>query len=305
MWITREEALSDFVLAGATAVLGWIVPSYLARLGFYPSQGLLAELLLLGWLFALTGLVPLLLARYRKQGAAAFGLDGERAGMRAGILLAIPVGAVGVIALWTGSLGNAPLPLERAALGLLGLGSSALGLLLLAARVAVVGAGSVLLLAFLTVRARDGFRGTPVSQLEALRTYGLGAVGAAAVLGLLAVVAGAVGAIGLLVTLAALVAAVLLTDRLLVQGGETARATVLAPAIVAFLIRFETQTGGFLAGLFGPRLLLGLYAGCVAAALVIVVAVLVETRVYAWAVVPLLVATALYPSPLTPTPVLG
>ncbi len=83
----------------------------------------------------------------------------------------------------------------------------------------------------------------------------------------------------------ALAAVVLLADRLVQPRVTTSRATILGPAIVALLLQVE---------LFGGAFLTSLREGLLAAGFVVIMAVLVETRQAAWAVVPLFAAASFY-----------
>ncbi|MDP8930300.1 MAG: hypothetical protein M3O70_17460 [Actinomycetota bacterium] len=283
MWANPEEARSDFVLAAAAAVLGPLLLRLLAPLGLRALQGRgpvgAAFFVLVA--FAFTGLVPLLLARHRGEGLAAFGLDAPRQAMSAGLLAAVPLVAVGMLQWWavTRSLPKAltgvfaqviddPFGLVFAALGSLALF-----------------VGSVLLFTFLTVKARDGFARTELAQLQMLRTLGLAAAGAGAVVGLLLLPIRRIALGAALLEPLALAAVVLLADRLVQPRVTTSRAAILGPVIVALLLQLE---------LFGGAFLTSLREGLLAAGLVVVVAVLVETRQTAWAVVPLFAAVSFY-----------
>lgn len=296
MWTNPEEARSDFVLAAAVALFGPLLLILLRSL--LPSvleQGVVWAVVSIAALFAFTGLVPLLLARYRGEGMAAFGLDAPRAAIARGLLLAIPAALVGVMVLWSqpiptvaGQAVRGQLAALLGALGFLVSGGGPIEALLSVLALATAIVGNVLLYTFLTVKARDGFGRTDITMLEALRTYGALAAAGGLVIGLLlAAIQGGV----LRVTLEALAlfSLVLIADRMVVPGHATTRAAVLAPAIVALLAGVE---------LFGGHLLTSLRSGLLGAGVIIVVAVLVETRRHAWAVVPLIAAVILYPTAL-------
>ncbi|MFN2556993.1 MAG: hypothetical protein ABR592_08995 [Nitriliruptorales bacterium] len=277
MWANPEEARSDFILAAAAAILGPLLLRLLAPFGLEglqswgPIGGVVFGLLV----FAFSGLVPLLLARYRGEGLAAFGLDTPRRALSAGVVVAAPLVVVGAVELWAISRS-----LPRA-LGGVFADPSILLFLALGAFV-----GSTLLFTFLTVKARDGFARTELAQLQVLRTFGLAAAGASLIVGLLLLPTGEPAPWwGSLLEPLALAAAVLLADRLVQPRVTTSRATILGPTIVALLLQVE---------LFGGAFLRSLREGLLAAGLVVVLAVLVETRQAAWAVVPLLAAASFY-----------
>lgn len=289
MWADTEEERSDFILAAATAVFGPLFYIFVIQILPLGRLGMLGALLDAVLIFAVAGLVPLLLARYRGQGAEAFGLDVEtRDGIRAGLLLAAPVVAVGLLALFA-QLGARPLIFVGVLGGVI---AGPFEALITVVRVAALFFGGLLLYTFLTVKARNGFARNEIRQLEALRTFGMGAAGAGAVIGLIVVATGAVSFGRMLLTVAGLVVVVLLTDRLVTPGAETSRATILAPAIIALLVGVR---------LFAARgFFVSLWEALLGAGLVIVLAVLIETRRYAWAVLPVLLAVAIYPSALGP-----
>lgn len=301
MWMSPEDARSDFVLAAAAALLGSLAVGLLAALPLYPDVGsLLGSLLYVAWIFVLTALVPLLLLRYRDQDLTGLGLTGDRRGMVAGLLVAAPIVAVGYLR------GLPDDGLVRALLGRFGgslAGNPVVGgpgpsagvdLLLNVLFVAVLAAAGLVFYGFLVTRARDAFRHNDLPIVEGLRTYGMAAAGAGLLLGLLVVLAGPTRFVSVLLHVGGLVLVVLLTDRLVAPGQQTTRATMLAPALVALL----AQVLAF-GGLFRGDLLLGLFHGVLSAGVVVVVAALVESRRYGWALVPIALATAVYPTCLS------
>lgn len=283
MWTNPEEARSDFILAAAAAIFGPLLLRLLAPfgLGAVQSRGPVAGALFGLVAFGFTGLVPLLLARYRGGGLAAFGLDTPRTSMAAGLLAAVPLVLVGMLKWWvpTRSIPQAlagifaPVIDDPFGLGFVALGALALFV------------GSVLLFTFLTVKARDGFARVELTQLQMLRTFGLAAAGASALIGLLLVPTGRIALGVAFLEPLALAAVVLLADRLVQPRVTTSRATIFGPAIVALLLQLE---------LFGGAFLTSLREGLLAAGLIVVVAVLVETPKAAWAAVPLLAAASFY-----------
>lgn len=287
MWMSSEDARSDFVLAAAVFLLGGLVSEFVARLPGYPD-GTLAALLGICWVFALTGLVPLLLARYRGHGLGAFGLLGDRSGVSFGLLIAVPIVAVGVLVGWTRGLS-----FSDAALGefvVVRQPADLTSSLVTIGLVVAVSLGMLLLYPFLTVRARDGFARNVLSLVEALRTFGMGAAAASLVFGLLNAIRPEYRAGGVLWTVGGLAVAVLLTDRAVVGGMETTRATIVAPMIIAAAAQFLA-----FGGIFGNRdLLQSLYQASLAAGTAVIIATLIETRARAWAVVPVVLALAIY-----------
>lgn len=300
MYMAPEDARGDFVLAGATALFGFVVVELLSDLPLYPEQGLLADSLRLLWVFALTGLVPLLLVRYRNQGPDGFGLGEERSGVLPGLAVAAPIALVAVVrGLLRGSLTSGvfgrlrPVTLSDPTVDVIGPSGSdvALDLALQLGLVAVLFLGTLLLFTFLTTRSREGFRRTEIKLVEGLRTFGMATVVASALFGLLAAIGPLVSLGDAILNVLALAAMVLLTDRLVTTGMGTSRATLLAPAILALLMHVLA---------FQRVLIFGLYAGVLAAGVTIVLAALVESRRYAWAAAPVALLAAIYPTCLSP-----
>lgn len=296
MWMSPEDARSDFILAGAAVLFAPFVIGLLTRLPIYPS-GLLGELLGLGWILVATALVPVLLMRYRDQDiATGIGLAGDASAWSQGLVVAAPILLVGWVRGWLGlGLGPVRSLLGRIGIGLaspvIGEGQSVLDLLLTVVFVAVLLVAGLILVGFLTTRARDAFARNEVPLVEGLRTFGMGAAAAALLLGLLASIGPEVTVLVVVMNAAALVAVVLLTDRLVTTSDQTSRATLLAPAILVVIIQVMS-----FGGLFRGNLLLGLFHGAMSGGLVIALAAMIETRRYAWAIVPVAVATSLYPT---------
>jgi hypothetical protein len=300
MWMSPEDARSDFILAGATVLFAPWVIGLVARVPFYPS-GFLGSLLLLVWILVATALVPVLLMRYRDQDlATGIGLAGDRSALSQGLAVAAPIVLVGWVQGWLG-WGLGPVRSLLGRLGVVGAspvvgeGQSTLDLLLNALLVAVLFYAGLVLVGFLTTRARDAFARTELPLVEGLRTFGMGAAAAALLLGLLASIGPEVTVLGAALSAVALAAVVLLTDRLVATSDQTSRATLLAPAIMAVIVQVMAS-GGPLGGLVSGNLLLGLFHGALSGGLVVALAALIETRRYAWAVVPVAVAASLYPT---------
>jgi hypothetical protein len=302
VYVSQEDSRSDVILAGATAVFGGFAVGILAQLPFYPRRGLLPLLLGVVWVFVLTGLVPLLLARYRGDRIGAFGLDAPRLAWTAGLVLAAPVVVVGVLrqllvagsplGALLGRVGGASF--ASPVIGDGGVGVFGIGTVLQVGLVVATTLGALLLIPFLTVRGRTAFRSPEVSLTESIRTFGMGAAGVALVLGLVRSI-GAAPLLPVLLHVGALAALVLLTDRQVPHGPQTARAAVVTP--VVFVVISHVFAAG---GIFRGDLLTGLYTGALGAGTAAVIAVLVESRTRAWAVVPLVVALHWWPSCLSP-----
>jgi hypothetical protein len=302
VYLSPDDSRSDAILAGATTLFGGFAVGILSSLPFYPRAGLVALLLGIVWVFALTGLVPLLLARYRGDRIAAFGLDAPRAAWTTGLVLAVPIVVLGVLrqlvvagsvsGAFLGRIGGASIGspvIGDSSGGILGLGAVLQAVLFL-----VTTAGALLLVTFLTVRGREAFRSPSVSLTELVRTFGMGAAAVALVLGLVRSI-GAARLLPVVLHVVVLATLVLLADRLVPAGRESTRAAVLTPVVLVAV----SHVFAF-GGLFRGDLLAGLYTGALGAGTAAVIAVLVETRSRAWAVVPLVVALHWWPSCLSP-----
>lgn len=304
MYTSPDEAKSDVILAGAAALFGGFVMVVVSQLPLYPNTGLLGVLVEIFWIFALTGLVPLLLARYREDGVAAFGLDGARDGWQRGLVLAAPVALLGALRELAGAGSLLPTLLGRIG-GATG-GSPALTaptvpdpaeMTVRALELIVLVLGALLLTTFLAVRGREGFRPVELSLTQVIRTFGVGAAGAGLLLGLLRSIGPDARPGPVLLQVVALIALVLLADRVVPVGPTFPRGAVLAPVVVVVAVHVFAF-GGLLRG----NLLAGLHTGALGAGTATVVAVLIATRRWAWAVVPLMVALHWWPSCLSPIP---
>jgi hypothetical protein len=301
VYLSPDDAKTDVILAAATTTFGVAARGFVVSLPLYPRQGLLAAALDVVWILAITALVPVLLARYRGDGAAAFGLDGGRGGLRAGLLIALPVVALGVVLglRQAGTAGTALL----GRIGLIGAFGGSLGvsrLLLVIAEVMAFSVGALLLVAFLSVRGREGFPRSPDGNLAGLvRTAGLVTVGVAAVLGLLLSLGGG-SVVVVLANVVALVALLLLTDRLVPAGTTVPRAVIATPMVVVVITHVLASGGIFRGDLAG-----GLYTAALALGSTIAIAALAQSRHRAWAAVPLIVAVHWWPTCLSPLTLAG
>ncbi len=308
MFIEADDAKTDVILAAAVAVIGPSLVGFVSRLPLLPRTGVLALLIDLLWLAAVTLLVPVLLARYRGDGAAAFGF--RSAGGHLGVagssqpttsaaLLVLPVAVAGATTVLLA--GGGPL---GAALGSLGSSlarGADVGLVgVVALRVVVLTVGAVVLIGFLSVRSRDGFPRSPDTSLtELVRTFGLGASAVALVTGLVRVATGA-PVLVLVLNLLAMVAVLLLVDRLVPTGVSVPRTTVVAPLLLVVLI--QTFAAG---GLLGGGLLLGVHRGALAAGVTIAIAATAATRRGVALAVPMVLAVHWWPTCLSPLPGAG
>lgn len=303
MFIDTEAAKSDFILAASAYLfLPMAVTGLLYSLPFYPG-GMTRVMLGLAWIGLAGAASPILLARYRGDVARAFPLKDAGSWLPRGLLLTIPVVAT--------SLARAlPVPDLNVGFALLGrlgpygqpnptiagTGLLAIQVLLGVLVVTVLAAASVALLVFLSSRAADGFRGTEIGLTEGLRTFGVGAAAVGLVTGLLNTFRDGlvIGWQTAVINSAGLLLMVLLADQLIPARGRTTRATIIAPLVVvagAFLL----TAGGVLRG--DP--LFALYPGSLAGGTMVVVACLVAAD-RAGAAVPLVVATTVYPTCMTP-----
>jgi hypothetical protein len=303
MYLSADDARSDVILAGAATAFGGILLQLLLSAPGVPTGGIFGEIVtLLGW-FALSGLVPLLLARYRDDVPGAFALGGPaRVPIGPAALLALPAALLGVARglLVDGSLVTAALGRVGRALvaspTVGGVPADVAGAVLTAVGVLVLTVGSLLLVAFVSVRGRDAFRSDDRRASQLLRTLGLSAVALAFVAGSARALAGSGGFGALALNVVAAAAIVLLVDRLTGAASVT-RPAVLTPAVLV-LVAHVLAAGG----LFRGDLFLGLTTGGLGAATTIAAAVAISQRRTAAVVVPLLLAVHWWPTCLSPLP---
>jgi hypothetical protein len=298
VYLAPDDAKSDVILVGAVVVFGEAARGFVAQLPLYPQRGVTAVALTLAWIVALTGLVPVLLARYRGDGAAAFGLTGGAGGAAGGLLLALPVAVLGVVL--ATSLGASTALLGQW-LTVTVTGAAAVDAVLGLLGWVLLTVGTLLVVAFLAVRGREGFPRSPETSLTALvRSLGMGAAAIALVLGL---VRAAIGTTSLTIAVSSALAAaavVLLADRLVPSGVVLPRTAVVAPvAVVAVANVFAAG------GIFRGDLLGALYLVALATPTIVAVAALTQTRRGAWAALPLLAAVHWWPTCLAPLPLAG
>lgn len=310
MYLSPDDAKTDLILAAAVAVLGVSLRAFVAQMPGYPGAGLLGAALDLAWIVALTALVPWLLARHRGDGTKAFGIagyastnvtsiaEGRRWALGAGLLVAVPVAAAGVLTqLLDGRGGGVVLGRLGFAIGA---PNPALELTYSVARITLLSAGALVLVGFLASRAREGFPRSPDTDLTQLvRTIGAGAVLVALVAGLLTVIAGR-SAVAVLVNVLALVGVVLLADRLIPVGVAVPRAAMIAPVVVVVAGRAFTSGGIIFGDLLG-----WVYTGALACGLTLMIAALAQTRRGVLVAVPALIAAHWWPTCLSPVVLAG
>jgi hypothetical protein len=274
-----DEARSDIALTIAALVLG---PLLLG--GLRGGTGTAGVLLDLTVVLALTALVPVLLIRGRAGGGGGgtlprtLGLDAPPQGAVTGLVLALPVAATGALSMMTAGTGAGAAVLGRLS-----------GAPLQVVQVTVLSVGSFVLVVFLARRGAEAFPRSPEWALRRLlRTLGMGAAALALVAGLLRVPLGA-DATRVVANAAALAAVVLLADRMLGARRAVPRLALLLPAGLTLYLHLTA---------FGFAV--GLQAGALAAGTVVVMGALALSHRGAWQAVPLVVATHLWPTCLTP-----
>lgn len=294
MYLSADDARSDFILTVAAVVLGRYALSLIAQIPGYPVPVSWPHLVLsLGWLAMLTGLVPWLLARYRRDVPDAFSIGPrDRGSVAVGLVVAVPL-LVGHLlpVVFSGDFGALLLSLvgrfttDQPVVGEYQFNSLAIYVIV---AVAVLAVGSWLFASFVAVRARESFRSPDADLTELVRTFGMGGVAATFVLGLLNAVQRGSVADALLVSVV-LLAIVLLTDQYVPARVTTRRAAMVGP-MVAVLVMYVLSFGG----LFSGNLLTGLYTGAAAAVVMLCAAALAEVR-QGFATAILVVAAVVYP----------
>jgi hypothetical protein len=299
MYLSSDEARSDVILAGAATVFGGVLVSIALSAPGVPTTGVSGRLVTTAAWFVLSGLTPLLLARYRDDVPGAFGIrPGTRAAGPA-LALAAPVAVLGVVRglLVDGSplVAVAGRP-GRALLEAAGAASVVVEVI----AVLVLTVGSLMLVGFLVVRGRDAFRSDDRPSAQLLRMIGAGAAATALLLGGLRALTGGASSLDLLLNVVALVAVLLVADRLVPSGAVVSRPAVLAPVVVVVLAHVLSA-----GGIFGGGLLLGLSGGAFAAGTTLAIAVVSEHRGTTTVALPLLVAVHWWPTCLGPLPFAG
>lgn len=277
MYTSPDDARSDLMLAGAVFVFGPLVISVLLEvIPLHTIPGVLPVLRIVIPL-ATTVLVPYLLIRYRREPWSMYGLGAFSAPtFTFGLLLGVPL-TVAMVLIGLLAAGD-PTTLVPLARGLRGA-----GVLTLLARLAQW-LGYALVAVYVTVKARDAFRG--YSEDLAQRAWVLArAIGIAVVVtaGLLLLTLSARGATeGALESVARILlpplglgVAVLLVLRNLPGRSTTTKATLLTPVVLMILA---------VAGVVfnAEALVLSAYFGANFALFGLIIGVLQEWRQSAW-----------------------
>jgi hypothetical protein len=302
MYLSSDEARSDVILAGVATVFGGILVSIVLGAPGVPQDGTAGRIVTLVAWFVLSGLAPLLLARYRDDVPGAFGVRPGAGAPGIALALAAPVVVLGVVRVLLADAGPAVALLGRPGLALLGSpatgpGSGPLDAAFEAVVALVLTAGAFLLVGFLTVRGRDAFRADDRPSVQLLRTIGAGALGTALLLGGVRAVTSSASLATLLLNVVGLAVLLLVADRSLPAGAVASRPAVLAPVVVVAVAHVFAA-----GGVFRGDLLLGLSTGAFAAGTALVVAVVAEHRRTTVVLLPLLLATHWWPTCLSPLP---
>lgn len=305
MFVSSDEARSDVILAGAATVFGGVLVGVVLGVPGVPSDGLGGRIVGVVVWFVLSGLTPLLLARYRGDVPDAFGWRrGVPSAAGAAAALAAPVVVLGVVRglLVDGAPAAALLGRPgRALLGSVGAGPAG-GVAVAvveAIGVAVLAVGSLLLLGFLVERGRDAFRTDERTAVELVRMLGAGTVGVALLFGGIRGVTGGADLVTVLLNVLALGAVLVVADRIVPAGTVVSRPAVLAPVVV--VVAAHLLGAG---GIFRGDLLVGLSNGAFAAGTALAIAVVAGHRGTTIFAVPLLVAVHWWPTCLSPLPFL-
>lgn len=265
MWMSRDTALSDVVLAPAGLVVGTGVVSLFARLPFWPG-GIPGVVILLVAAVVIMLVWPVWLARQRDE-SSVVGQPVNLGDLSAGIVAALPLvaGGIGLGLLGQGSLTSTTTLLRRLVLvttGTTGILQVVLWL--------VTAAGSFLVITLVARRAPSAFQGPDMAASGVIRTFGLALAGIATVLWMLVSFTGPEPVtIGPVMGLSVAVM-VLLVDRMLPARMSLPRFAALAPGIVALVLWLFS--GGLL---LGQGLLGNLASGAVAAAVAMAMGLLV------------------------------
>ena len=265
MWMSRDTALSDVVLAPAGLVVGTGVVSLLARLPFWPG-GITGVVILLVAAVVIMLVWPVWLARQRDE-PSVVGQALRPGDLVAGIVPAAPL-VLGGMAL--GLLGQGSLTSPTTLLRRLVLVTTGTAGLLQVVLWLVTATGSFLVITMVARRAPSAVRGPDIAASGVIRTFGLGLAGIATVLWMLVSFTGPEPAsIGLVMGLAVALM-VLLVDRMLPPRMALPRMAALTPGIVALVLWLFS--GGLL---LGQGLLGNLASGAVAAAVALSMGLLV------------------------------
>ena len=280
MYTDPEEARSDLLLAAAVYLFGPLLLE--AVTGLY-RVAVVGSLLRIVAPLLTTALVPVLMARYRKEPGTHYGLTGERAsGLRSGALLAVPlIVAVAVIFALSGGILPGTLPA-------LARGGAPLGRAVDLLANAAGWLGLTVLAVYATVKARDAFRSDLRSVREGVLEVGRALAIAGGVAGLLLLATVRDPAAVLLPLGAA--GGVYLLLRGLRGPSTTSRAALVAPVVLLALRPFN------LIALFGDRttFVASVWSAAILGAVGLMAAASLESRRASWAAAGLACALALF-----------
>lgn len=290
--LASDDAQTDVILAAATAVFGVSLRAFIQTFAWYPQAQNVRRVLDLVWIVALTALVPVLLARYRGDNLAAFGI--KTAGLFREPALLIP-------AFFVVSVTYLLLPgLLTTPQAIFGRAMSPFGVL----ETVALGFGAFTLITFVSVRARDGYMRSPDVPLKQLvRTGGMLAAAVTIVTGLLRALGprptGTAALIALLYG-ATVVLITVLADRAIPYGMTVTRASIVAPLILV-AVSHVFATGG----LFRGDLLTGVFLTAIAAGTTLLISSRTHLPNGTIALVPFLLVIHLWPTCLSPLAVMG
>lgn len=282
MYTDPEEARSDLFLVGAVYLFGPLLLRLTDRLVGVEFVGSVYRVIVP---LLTTALVPLLLIRYRKEPASAYGVRGDRGSAgRLGLLLGSPVAAAATISSLVA--GGSPVDVLAGARG----GDVSIVALL---ENVTTWVGLVILAVYATVKSRDAFR----SDLQSVRA-GVTEVGR------VLAIAGGVAAVllfatrfrelGVLLLPAGFAAAGYLLLRGLSGPSTATRMTFVAPVVLLALGPLNP-----LAVLFDPAaFVVGVWAAALVGATALLVAGMLESRRTSYGAFALALLLALFvPSP--------
>jgi len=285
--LASDDAQTDVILAAATVIFGVNLRAFIVSFAWYPQAVTPKRLLDVIWIIAVTALVPILLARYRGDNRAAFGVRG--AGIFREPALLIP--GVGVIAVTFLLLPNV-LTTPQAVFGR---ATSPLGLI----ETIALALGAFCLITFLSVRAKDAYPRSPDMPLKQLvRSGGVIAIAVTFVFGVLRALGSrptGTTIVFALVYALTLMLLLWLTDRAIPFGTTVTRASIVAPVIVV-VVAHIFSTGG----LFRGDLLTGGYLAAIATGPTLLLAARSHLPRGSVSVLPLMIAIHLWPTCLSP-----
>lgn len=296
MVLDSDDAKTDIVLAGAAAVFGGSVRGFVSQIPGYPRSGIGALMVELGWLIAITALVPVLLSRHRGDRWAAFGLTRPVTGLTTGWLVAAPIAAAAAVVGLVGpasDLGTRAWWWGRLA-GAVTVGTSPTARIATVLQLVVLIAGATLLVTFLAKRGASLDRSPSWTPVRLARTFAVPATVVAAIAGLTRVVLGW-PLLPVIAQVGALTAVLFIVERRVRVASPVRRATVLAPAVVVAVLHLFAA-----GGLFRGDLLAAIHSGGLAVGMTVTIVLLATSRIGAWAVLPVMLVVHWWPMCLSP-----